>query len=73
MVRLRLTSWRKRMYIIIKNRNSWKGKGVAEMQRNLQSEGWPSEVSPETLDKIKSFEKKEGRPFRKSDAKKLGK
>lgn len=58
--------------IIIKNKSSWKGKGVAEMQRNLASDGWPSEVSADTLDKIKHIEKKEGRPFRKSDVKKLG-
>jgi hypothetical protein len=48
------------MYIIVRNKNSWKGKSVTEMAKNLQSEGWPPEVSAQTLDKMKFAEKKYG-------------
>ena len=48
------------MNIIIRGKNSWKGKSVTEMARNLQSEGFPPEVSPHTLDKMKYLERKHG-------------
>jgi len=48
------------MNIIIKDRNKIKGKSVSEFQRNLVSEGYPSEVSPAQMDRIKYAEKKYG-------------
>ena len=48
------------MNIIIKDRNKIKGKSVSEFQRNLVKEGYPSEVSPAQLDRIKYAEKKYG-------------
>jgi len=48
------------MHIIVRNKNSWKGKSVTEMAKNLQSEGYPPEVSNETFDKMKFLEKKYG-------------
>ncbi len=48
------------MYIIIRGKNSWKGKSVSEMQKNLVSEGFPPELDHETLDKVKHLEKKHG-------------
>jgi len=59
--------------IIIRNPTKWKGKSVSEMQKNLVSEGWPSEVNNETLDRIKFLEKKQGRGLKRKDIPKLGK
>lgn len=46
--------------IIIRGKHSWKGKSLAEMQKNLVSEGFPPEVDHETIDKIKYLERKHG-------------
>ena len=48
------------MEIIVKNKNSWRGKSVTEMARNLESEGWPAEVDRGALDKMKFMERKYG-------------
>ena len=44
-----------------------KGKSVVEFQRNLMSEGWPREMSQETADRVRHFEKRTGRPIKSSD------
>ena len=58
------------MYIIIKNKNSWKGKSLTEMARNLESEGFPAEVNRETLDRMKQLEKSCGSNVFKKDREK---
>ena len=47
-----------------------KGKGISELGKNLESEGFPSEFKhEEEQDKVKFLEKKLGRPATKSDLK----
>lgn len=48
------------MYVIVKKKDSWKGKSISEMAHNLQSEGYPAEVKGETMDRIKFMERKYG-------------
>jgi hypothetical protein len=48
------------MYIIVKGKNSWKGKSVTEMAQNLKKEGYPAEVDRSTLDRMRYIEKKHG-------------
>ena len=45
-----------------------KGKGISELSRNLESEGWPSEFrNEEERDKTEYFERKLGRPLTRED------
>lgn len=48
------------MEIIIKDRNKIKGKSIVEFQKNLIKEGYPSEVSAATMDKMRYIEKRDG-------------
>ena len=64
------------MEIIIRgkeeNLKRLKGKGVVDLAKNLESEGWPSEFRNEgERDKAKFLERKLGRPIKKSDLKQL--
>jgi len=44
-----------------------KGKNISEFQRNLVSNGYPTELPGNSYDKVKFLEKKLGRPLRKTD------
>ena len=49
-----------------------KGKGIVEFNKNLESEGFPSEFKHEgEQDKVKFLEKKLGRPATKLDLKRF--
>ena len=60
------------VYIIVKDKQSSmrtiKGKTVAEFDKNMESEGWPSDfASEEERDRIAFEEKKRGRALRPED------
>ena len=60
------------VYIIVKDRQSsmrtLKGKTVAEFDRNMEKEGWPTEFSSEeSRDRMAFTEKKLGRAIRKEE------
>jgi len=61
------------MYIIIKDkdRSSFKGKTISEFQDNLTSCGYPSEMGDRERDKVRWYEKKQGRRVRKEELTKL--
>jgi len=46
------------MEIIIRNKNKIKGKSITEFQKNLISEGYPAEISKQSIDQIKYLEGK---------------
>jgi hypothetical protein len=57
--------------IIIKGENKFKGKTISEFQDNLTSCGYPSEMGDRERDKVRWYEKKQGRRVRKEELKKL--
>ena len=60
------------VYIIVKDREASmrtiKGKTVTEFDKNMESEGWPTEfASEEDRDRLAFEEKKRGRAIRKEE------
>jgi len=60
------------VYIIVKDRETsmrtLKGKTVTEFNKNMESEGWPTEfASEEDRDRLSFEEKKRGRAIRKEE------
>ncbi len=53
--------------IIIRRHDKYRGRNISELQDNLASEGWPTEVQDEDRDKIKWYEGKKKRAIKEDE------